>query len=511
MSNMVIGLENELSAGVSSSHTQAEKKQLVSGIVNGVKEIITAVPCQEAGVPLPGFMLSNGSRIYQDVGDYLESATPEVRTPIEAVVYQRANELLLLKAVSTAAPRLHINPAHVKLVRAVTDHAGHYRGMHINVSARNYDAAALVEHLTPFLITRFYACAGSFGSSGFVMSQKNSAIKTVASKDTRENRGILNLKNEPLATSNYKRIHLTFGDATMSELSTFLSVGCTALAVKMLDDGVCVGPSYTLLDPVGALKQLDVDFNWTTVLRLASGLTASPIQIQEHYLKAAEVYSEHNSELWIKEVVKRWRWAINTLCAQGPKGLSRTLDPYIKLKLYSKYLEQDSMTLKEFSQWCASVAMVKHYFNGRPKRDIRNYLKERMPAVSFYFLEDNISRNKLNWANLPRAIALYNKMIALDIMFHDINSEHGIYFRLRDTGMVDSQLVDSFRLHEAMCQPPRDTRAYARGNAIREAASERGTVANWTEVKNANRRANLFDPLVATHTWQELKRVGPKR
>lgn len=501
---MVIGLENELPVGIGSPHTQAQRKQLISSIVNCVREVTTAVPVQEGRVPQLGFMLLNGSKIYEDSGAYVENATPEVRTPIEAVIYQRANELLLLKALQKAATRMHIKPADIKLVRAVKDYAGHYCGMHINVSARRYEAADMVEHLTPFIITRFYACAGSIGSAGFTMSQKNPAIRTVASEDTRQNRGIINLKREPLANATFKRIHITHNDATMSELSTFLTVGGTALVVKMLDDGVCVGPCYKLADPVGALKQMDNDFYWSKPLNLASGLRASPIEIQEHYLKVAEVYSAGHDDLWMKDVVKRWRWVLETLRTRGPKGLCRELDPYIKLQLYSTSLRKHGTTLKEFSQWARPIAMAKPYFDGRHQRDIRNYLKEQMPAVGFYFLEEHISRNRLNWCDLPKARRLYDKMISMDILFHDIR-EQGLYFRLRDANMVNSELVNKAHLHEAMCNPPRDTRAYARGSAIREAASESGTVASWVEVRNRNRHVQLPDPLVTTYIWQQLK------
>ena len=53
---MVIGLENELPVGIGSPHTQAQRKQLVSSIVNCVREVTTAVPVQEGRVPQLGFV-----------------------------------------------------------------------------------------------------------------------------------------------------------------------------------------------------------------------------------------------------------------------------------------------------------------------------------------------------------------------------------------------------------------------------------------------------------------------
>ncbi len=504
---MIIGLENELAIGISGSHTEATRKDLVLATLNAVKELTTAVPCQEGGISLPGFMLLNGSRIYQDVGGYIESATPEVRTPLEALIYQRANESILQMALSKVIAKRHIDPTNVNLIRSVTDYNGHYRGMHLNISARNNDAAALTEYLTPFLVTRFYAYAGGFGPAGFVMSQKNAAIKVLASKDTRENRGIIDLRNEPLACPPYRRIHITHGDACMSELSIYLSVACTSLVVKMLDDGACVGPTYSLFDPVGALTQCDGDFNWTKRLRLTSGLTASPMEIQWHYLKAAETYSQKQGATWMRKTIRRWKLALDTLQAKGPDGLFCKLDPFIKRKLYSKYLQKNGLTLDEFSIWCGPVTTAKLHIGGKLHRDIKGYLKERMPAVQFYFLEESLCRNKLEWSGLPKAISLFNKMIALDMMYHNVGNQ-GLYFRLRDTGILDSKLLGYKIVKNAVCHPPRGTRAFARSSAIREVANEAGTVANWTEVRNKSRRTTFLDPLLTTYVWQLLK--GPE-
>ena len=480
------------------------------GIVNTVKEVTTAVPCQEGTAAPSGFMLANGSKIYKDFGEYVESTTPEVRTPLEALIYQRANELILQTAVAKITARQHVNPADIKLIRSVTDYNGHYRGMHINISTKNENAGALIECLTPFLVTRFYACAGGFGPAGFMMSQKNNAIKVMASNDTRENRGIVDLKNEPLAGSPYKRIHITHGDACMSELSTYLSVACTSLVVKMLDSGACVGPIYSLLDPVNALRQCDTDFKWTKDLQLTSGLTASPMEIQRHYLKAAENFSQKQGEPWMEETIRLWKWVLDTLQTKGPAGLSFKLDPYIKIKLYSKHLQANGLAFKEFSIWCAPVTAARPFIGGKIHRDIKGYLKERMPAVEYYFLDENLFRNRLEWHDLPKASRLFDKLVALDMTYHDVTNQ-GLYFRLIDAGILDFKLIDFNRVKNAINQAPCDTRAFARSNAIKEAVNETGTVANWTEVRNNTRRASLTDPLLTTYTWQFIRQTDLKK
>jgi len=225
---MIMGIENELALGASVPLASDKKVRLLQEIVNGVQKEIQAVPHREGTACPMGFMLCTGARIYLD-GEFVEIATPEVSTPQEAITYQRANELILLRALAKAAVRVQVRPEAVELIRASTDFTGqHFRGVHVNVMTRNFDTGMLVEHLIPFLVTRFYAAAGGVGPQGFTMTHKNVAIRTVTSTDARQNRPIVHLKKEPLAGRGYHRVHITHGDAVMSDLSMFLSVGCTA-------------------------------------------------------------------------------------------------------------------------------------------------------------------------------------------------------------------------------------------------------------------------------------------
>jgi hypothetical protein len=503
---MIIGTESEYLLCLESSCAVDEKKNLSSAIVDNIKNIMPAVPNQEPGFTQIGLMTANGSRFYQDA-DCIEIATPEVKTPIDALTYQKGNELVLQQALAKATQK-HGSMKNAKIIRASTDYHGHFRGFHINISCQNWEATALVEHLVPFLVTRFYSCAGSFGPLGFVMSQKHNSVVTVISADARTNRAIVNLKQEPLSATS-KRMHITHGDACMSDLSNYLSIGATALVVRMLDDGTCIGPAYKLMDPIKALKILDLDFPWTAPLPLVSGLYAGALEIQKHYLAAAAIYVKGHDERWMKEVVWHWQKIIQTLETKGPDGLSQLLDPYIKLRFYSKFLQQTGITLSEFSCWCYPVAVAKSFIGKEPVRDVRALLFEKMPCMDFLFLDDHMRRHNLNWSELPQAITLHNKMLALDIMFHDISSD-GIYHRLSETAAIDSQakLTNPSEVNIAVQQPPTGTRAQARGKAICEVVAENGAVANWTQVCSTNRQTLLLDPHSAEYTWKQLDNKG---
>jgi len=498
----VMGLESELNLAVAGPSRQA-KKPLITALLDQVKQVVPAVVNVEGSPPLPGFMTGNGSRIYVDLGNLIEIATPEVVTPMEAVISLHANERMLLQLLPDVARNLHVNPANVILNRCATSYDGHYRGMHVNVSTRHFEAGALVEHLVPFLVTRFYACAGGIGPQGFVMSHKAVAIRTIVSADARVNRGIIHLKDEPLSGSGTYRLHIAHGDATMATLSTYLSLGCTALVIRMLDDGVCVGPMCKLADPIAALRVLDTDYTWSAPLLLASGCEGSALDIQEHYLRAAERYASRKGVAWMRDVTGRWRTAVDTLRAQGPPGLARDCDAYAKRKLYVAYLNRLGTTLAEFSCWCGPVAAARPYLSLGPCTTPRQRLQERMPAVRFTFLEERMRRHRLAWSELPRAAALYERMVALDLLYHDV-SELGLFGRLCSAGAIRS-LFGKAEVLAAMRQPPRGTRAEARARAITEVANDASARGNWLEIRTTSRRAEFKDPMCTTFTWAAQK------
>jgi hypothetical protein len=513
---IILGLENELTVGVVSPDKRAQVPPLLAHLIEVLHKNVPSVRCTEMAGPLPGLMLgTNGSRIYAD-GLRLESATPEARTPEEVLAYQRANELLILRALSEAGSQCGLAEGDVRLSRIVTDYAPepHFCGQHVNVLMRRYTLEELIESLLPFLISRYYAAAGGWGPTGFVMSHKAAAIRCVASPDTRELRGIVAInKNENLGPPHLKRMHLTHGDALMSELGTYLTVGCTALVCKMWDDGVCVGPAFALEDPLRALRQLDGDPTWARpLLRLKCGREVSGLDIQEHYLKAAEHYTRRGSrEPWMQEVVKRWRRSLDAL-RKGPEHLADSLDPCIKSRLYGRILAKRGLSLGDFGLWCATLALMEPHLDGTPLpgRSVREHLRGRLPMVSYMLIEDRMARHCLQWDRLPEMRSLLQTGKTLDLRYHDIG-EDGLYYRGRAQGIWDSKIITEEAIAQAMNTPPQGTRAWARGQAICQAWRDSSARANWMGVTSARGAMPLNDPFGCEGQWIAPAKPEPKQ
>ena len=101
--------------------------------------------------------------------------------------------------------------------------------------------ADIVAYLTPFFVTRQIVCGagrvgiGQDGSQpGFQISQRADFFEVEVGLETTLKRPIINTRDEPHADADkYRRLHVIIGDANLSEISTYLKVGTTAL---VLDD-----------------------------------------------------------------------------------------------------------------------------------------------------------------------------------------------------------------------------------------------------------------------------------
>lgn len=502
MSPILCGMENELALGIKDPRHPNGALRLCQFLLITLQQTVPALPCKECGANM-GLMLGQGSKIYID-GPFLEPATPEVCRPEEAIAYQRAGERLILEALPKAAKAAGIQPQQVTLTRAVTDYSGeNYAGAHINILSLN-ETTDLATALVPFVVTCIWGRSGGLGPTGMVLSQKSRAIRCTLSQDTRVDRPIINTKQEPLSSSGTKRIHLTSFDAPMSEWGTYLTLGCTMLLVSMLDAGVCVGPAVSLDDPVQALQQLDQDPFAKTPLRLVSGDEMSALQIQYHYFRAAQAFVKTQPEGWMQEVLVRWQQVLFEL-ENAPAKLTDKLDPFIKMKLFSGIAAKHGFGMDEFSAWCGVLSLLEKYVDPSklPPGKIKEHVRDNLPFVPFHLAEERMARFHLAWSRLPDAFGLWRTLLATDLQYHDV-SDNGLFWRLRRAGVIDSTLVDNAAITRAMAHPPEDTRAKARGDAIKILAASEGGFADWGLVGSPKRRVVLPDPLSYTSNWEIL-------
>ncbi|MEC7967804.1 MAG: Pup--protein ligase [Actinomycetota bacterium] len=393
--------------------------------------------------------LANGARLYLDVGSHPEYATPECDSVRELVVHDKAGERILEQLLTSAEQRLGDEGVHgdVYLFKNNTDSAGNSYGCHENYcTSRRDDFSSYTEVLIPFLVSRqIYAGAGKVLQTArgarYCVSQRAEHIWEGVSSATTRSRPIINTRDEPHADAErYRRLHVIVGDSNMSEYTTFLKVGACSLMLRMLEEPQVVLRDMTLENPIRAIREISHDMTCTRRVRLANGREVSALDIQSEYLNRALRFAEHH-ELTDEEqlALDMWEYTLSHL-EDDPLKLDRELDWVIKYKLIEAYRERHDLTLSD-----ARVALV-------------------------------------------------------DLQYHDVNRERGVFYRMQRKGMVDRIVTDE-EISHAVEHPPQTTRARLRGEFIKRAKErKRDYTVDWVHLKlndQAQRPVLCKDPFKA--------------
>lgn len=410
---------------------------------------------------LANVILTNGARLYVDHA-HPEFSTPEVTNPLDAVLWDKAGEQVMLDA-SRAAQRLPGNP-QITLYKNNTDNKGASYGAHENyLMRRSTPFSAIVRHLTPFFVSRqVFAGAGRVGlgqdgrghngrEHGFQLSQRADFFEVEVGLETTLKRPIINTRDEPHADpERYRRLHVILGDANLAEISTYLKVGTTSLVLAMIEDRF-ITRDLAVDKPVAALRAISHDPTLTRTMTLKDGRTLTAIQLQLEYLDLAKKYVEDrygaDADPQTKDILERWESVLDRL-------------------------ERDPMLCAGELDWVAKLRLLQSY------RD----------------------RDGLGWDDA--------KLHLIDLQYADLRPEKGLYHRLVRAGRIQRLLADG-AVEAAMHEPPTDTRAYFRGRCL-EKYAENVAAASWDSVifdlpgRESLQRVPTIDPLRGTRSS-----VGP--
>ena len=190
--------------------------------------------------------LTNGSRLYLDVGSHPEYATAECDSLRQVVAHDKAGERIIEGLVVDAQQRLREDgvAGDIYVFKNNTDSAGNSYGCHENyLVTRAGEFATISDTLLPFLISRQITCgagklvATSKGAT-YAVSQRADHIWEGVSSATTRSRPIINTRDEPHADAeHYRRLHVIVGDSNMSESTTMLKVGSCDLVLRMIEAG----------------------------------------------------------------------------------------------------------------------------------------------------------------------------------------------------------------------------------------------------------------------------------
>ncbi|HET8794764.1 MAG TPA: Pup--protein ligase [Arthrobacter sp.] len=377
--------------------------------------------------------LTNGSRLYLDVGSHPEYATAECDDLAQLIAQDRAGELILDDLVDEAQARL-LNEGFngtVYLFKNNTDSAGNSYGSHENyLIPRKGEFTRLSEILIPFLVTRqILVGAGKVLKTPqgalYAFSQRADHIWEGVSSATTRSRPIINTRDEPHADAeHYRRLHVIAGDSNMSETTTLLKLGSVDLILRMIEAGVIMR-DMRLENPIRSIREISHDLTGRHPVRLANGRQLSALQIQREYLEKAVSFVAANGEHTphVKRVLDLWKRTLDAVEAQDLSGIDKEIDWAIKKKLLDRYSER-------------------------------------------------------NGTGLDSA-----RMAQLDLTYHDISRHRGLFFLLQSRGGA-ARVVDDIAVKAAVETPPQTTRAKLRGDFVRRAQETgRDFTVDWVHLK----------------------------
>ena len=403
--------------------------------------------------------LTNGSRLYLDVGSHPEYATAECDGLEQLIAHDRAGERILEGLVGDAERRLRDEGilGDIYLFKNNTDSAGNSYGCHENyLVERRGEFARLAEAFIPFLISRqLVAGAGKVlqtpRGAVYCLSQRADHMWEGVSSATTRSRPIINTRDEPHADADlYRRLHVIVGDSNMSETTTLLKVGSADLVLRMLEAGV-VMRDMSLENPIRAIREMSHDMTGKRPVRLSTGRELSALSMQSEYFEKARDFAQRRglvSDPAIARVLDLWERSLIAVESENPGLIDREIDWAIKLRLLERYMARHDLTLES-------------------------------PRVA-----------------------------QLDLAYHDINRSRGLYNLLERQGLVE-RVVRNLDVFEAKSVPPQTTRAKLRGDFVRRAQERRRDfTVDWVHLKlndQAQRTVLCKDPFA--HVDERVERL----
>lgn len=401
-------------------------------------------------------VLTNGARYYVDHA-HPEISTPECRTALDVVLYDRAAEEIVRRSMDLVAGHLG-ESSSVILYKNNSDGKGNSYGCHENyLLSREVPFGRLAAQITPHFVSRqVFTGAGKVGCEfpgsafddvPFQIGQRADFFEEEVGLETTLKRPIVNTRDEPHCDpQKYRRLHVIVGDANMSETATFLKVGTTAIVLAMIEDDA-LGVDLSLAHPVPAMRQVSYDLSLERTMLLRSGARMSALDLQWSLFEMARKYERSHG-----------------LDAVGIE------DGELILELWEHVLDglgTDPASVADIVDWAAKKRLIDGYAERHSLRPGDSRLK------------------------------------ALDLQYHDMRADRCLASRVGLRRMVDVEAV-----MRATTEPPATTRAFFRGTCLQR-WPEQVVAANWDSMvfdigRDPLRRVPMMEPLRGTRDL-----VGP--
>lgn len=426
----IFGLETEFGVAVTGAKSAVDASEVAMAMFRSVV----------ASSRSTNTYLTNGSRLYLDVGSHPEYATAEATDPRDALALDLAGERVMRDlglAAQNQVRTMHGESATIHVFKNNVDSAGHAFGCHENYLVRRFvPLEAIEQQLLPFLITRqLFTGAGRVSADGFQMTQRADFLDEAVSSATTQSRPMVNTRDEPHADpDSFRRLHVIIGDSNRAQWATFMKLATTHLVLCVIEDAFRNGSAsgfekFALAEPAAANRTVSrfLD-NPQAPLALANGQTITALALQRRYLECViEFARTHAQELAaslthskVDDIIAQWSSALDALESGNYTTLADKVDWAAKYRLFAA-------------------------------------LKARHANIAVSALEQ------------------------LELDYHDV--ANGKTFASLTQHNRMASLVSENQVLQALSEPPSDTRAALRGRFIQQAsAADARFSCDWTHL-----------------------------
>ncbi|MBI4738919.1 proteasome accessory factor PafA2 family protein [Candidatus Woesearchaeota archaeon] len=411
---------------------------------------------------------SNQARVYFDLG-HIEYATPECLGAHDVVLYSKAGEHMLNELAkqcteytpATNSVKNLVLKGRVRFFRhnadtahdPITQPAPNTFGCHENYSfdsrklsrsaaplslvsqsvrealrlpdssTRNTAALfTIYQHILPFLITR-YAWSGS----GNIVQWAGKSAFQLSQRIPCINR-LSAFSTEDRSLFNWRdephaksvgRLHVVCGDANMSEYQTYLKFGVTGIVLGMIEDGYHFD-DLNFVDGLQTLRALNQTMDFQEQHRVIRRPSMSVLDVQKAYLQSAQQWVRSQQDRELCDIVNCWEETLVGLADNDPL-LERRLD------------------------WAAKKSLID--------------------------------------ARAAKPGSTHRTLDQINLQYHDIDPDKGLYSFLVKNGMMDTMLCKQ-DICVAASRPPEGSRAATRSAVLNrlEYWKRRGRKVNITHV-----------------------------
>src|SRR6266702_3584581 len=317
---------------------------------------------RDSDLHLAGEFITNGSRVYYDVGHF-EVSTAETTNFHDVVTWEKAGEKVL-DWLRRLMEEKYTGETKIHAFKNNTCPDGTSYGSHENycVSRDVAFPGRFIRELVPHLATRIiFTGAGDIVRGKYVLSPMAFLTSQVISGETMHDTGILNTRDEPHADGRlWRRLHVIVGDALMNETAIMLRHFTTS-AVLQLMEAEALDDVPRMKDPIRDLwhnVEIRNPEQWT--VELEDGKVVSPIDIQRYYLEKIEAIVEDD---WEHRALRMFEEVLDDLANRRSKDAARHVEWLDRYYAIQEAVEKkagpevDMMACKQYSEIAAERSL----------------------------------------------------------------------------------------------------------------------------------------------------------